>query len=247
MKLQDKIMIVTGGGSGIGQTIAVRAAEQGAKVVIVGRSEGPLQETSNMHQNISYVVGDVSKTEDVTKLIQYVTNTFGQLDVVVNNAGVAPVVPLEAQTLEEFDRVFNINVRAVVDIAKQALPLLKASKGNIVNISSAVANNPLANMSVYSASKAAMDTLTIVWAKELAKDGIRVNSVAVGPIETPIYEKTALSEEEKQAHEENVKRIVPLGRFGSTDEVANVVNFLASEDAGYVTGSNYAVDGGFGI
>lgn len=162
--------------------------------MIVGRREEPLKEIANKNDKITYVVADVVKNEDIENIISEVKKRYGKLDVLVNNAGVAPVTPLENQTMEEFDQVFDINVKGVVNLTKQALPLLKESKGNVVNISSAVANNPLANMSVYSSSKAALNTLTIVWAKELAKYGIRVNSVAVGPIETPIYEKTALSE-----------------------------------------------------
>lgn len=135
----------------------------------------------------------------------------------------------------------------MVDIGVQALPLLQASKGSIINISSAVANNPLPGMSVYSASKAALKTLSIVWAKELAKDGIRVNSIAVGPIETPIYEKTDLSPEEAQKHKDRVTALVPLGRFGQPQDIASLVTFLASDDASFITGADIAVDGGFSV
>ena len=216
--LNNQTALVTGAGSGIGQDIAVKLAQMGANVVITGRKEAPLKETAALHGNISYIVADMGKTEDVSRVLVEIKQKFNRLDIMVNNAGMAPVTPIA-----KFDTVFNINVRAVVDLTTQALPLLKESKGSIVNIGSAVANQPLPNMSVYSASKAALKTLTFVWAKELAKDGIRVNNIAVGPIETPIYEKTELSAEEAQAHKDRVTSLVPLGRFGQPKDISAIV------------------------
>lgn len=245
--LNNQTALVTGAGSGIGQDIAVKLAQMGANVVITGRKEAPLKETAALHGNISYIVADAGKTEDVSRILAEIKQKFNRLDIIVNNAGMAPVTPIAEQTLDEFDTVFNINVRAVVDLTTQALPLLKESKGSIVNIGSAVANQPLPNMSVYSASKAALKTLTFVWAKELAKDGIRVNNIAVGPIETPIYDKTELSAEEAQAHKDRVTSLVPLGRFGQPKDISAIVALLVSEEGSFITGADIAVDGGFGI
>lgn len=245
--LNNQTALVTGAGSGIGQDIAVKLAQMGANVVITGRKEAPLKETAALHGNISYIVADVGKTEDVSRVLVEIKQKFNRLDIMVNNAGMAPVTPIAKQTLAEFDTVFNINVRAVVDLTTQALPLLKESKGSIVNIGSAVANQPLPNMSVYSASKAALKTLTFVWAKELAKDGIRVNNIAIGPIETPIYEKTELSAEEAQAHKDRVTSLVPLGRFGQPKDISAIVALLVSDEGSFITGADIAVDGGFGI
>lgn len=245
--LENKVALVTGAATGIGQSIAVSLARQGARVFITGRSEKSLNEAAAQHEGITALVADVGRTEDVTRVLDAIRERTGQLDIVVNNAGMAPITPLAQLTLAEFDRVININLRAVVDIGVQALPLLQASKGSIINISSAVANNPLPGMSVYSASKAALKTLSIVWAKELAKDGIRVNSIAVGPIETPIYEKTDLSPEEAQKHKDRVTALVPLGRFGQPQDIASLVTFLASDDASFITGADIAVDGGFSV
>lgn len=245
--LNNKTAIVTGAGSGIGQAIAVKFAQQGARVLVTGRKEAPLKETAALHENIAYIVADAGKSEDVARIVNEAQSRFGGLDIIVNNAGMAPVTPIAEQTLAEFDAVFNINVRAVVDITQQALPLLKASHGAIINIGSAVANQPLPNMSVYSASKAALKMLTFVWAKELAKDGIRVNNIAVGPIETPIYDKTELSAEEAQAHKDRVTSLVPLGRFGQPDDIASLALHLASDAGAFITGADIAVDGGFGI
>lgn len=245
--LNNQTALVTGAGSGIGQDIAVKLAQMGANVVITGCKEAPLKETAALHGNISYIVADVGKTEDVSRVLVEIKQKFNRLDIMVNNAGMAPVTPIAKQTLAEFDTVFNINVRAVVDLTTQALPLLKESKGSIVNIGSAVANQPLPNMSVYSASKAALKTLTFVWAKELAKDGIRVNNIAIGPIETPIYEKTELSAEEAQAHKDRVTSLVPLGRFGQPKDISAIVALLVSDEGSFITGADIAVDGGFGI
>ncbi len=245
--LNNQTALITGAGSGIGQDIAVKLAQMGANVVITGRKESLLKETAALHGNISYIVADVGKTEDVSRVLVEIKQKFNRLDIMVNNAGMAPVTLIAEQTLAEFDAVFNINVRAVVDLTTQALPLLKESKGSIVNIGSAVANQPLPNMSVYSASKAALKTLTFVWAKELAKDGIRVNNIAVGPIETPIYDKTELSAEEAQAHKDRVTSLVPLGRFGQPKDISAIVALLVSEEGSFITGADTAVDGGFGI
>lgn len=245
--LNNQTALITGAGSGIGQDIAVKLAQMGANVVITGRKESPLKETAALHGNISYIVADVGKTEDVSHVLVEIKQKFNRLDIMVNNAGMAPATPIAEQTLAEFDTVFNINVRAVVDLTTQALPLLKESKGSIVNIGSAVANQPLPNMSVYSASKAALKTLTFVWAKELAKDGIRVNNIAVGPIETPIYDKTELSAEEVQAHKDRVTSLVPLGRFGQPKDISAIVALLVSDEGSFIIGADIAVDGGFGI
>ena len=189
---------------------------------------------------------DLTKTEDVTKLVDELKNKYKRLDCLINNAGMAPVSPIETADLNQLDSTFNINVRALVDLSKQCLPLLKESKGNVQNISSALTAKPMLNMSIYAACKSAVNMLSRVWAKEWAPFGIRVNSIGVGPILTPIYEKTDLSEEEAKKHLENVKKIVPLGRMGTPEEVANVCAFIASDEASYVTGSDIPVDGGFG-
>lgn len=246
-RLEGKVAIVTGGGSGIGKAIAVRFAEEGAKVVIVGRRENVLKETSQINSNISYVEGDITKTEDITKIIDFVNNNYdGKLDILVNNAGWCPVQSIKDITMKDYETAFNLDVKALIDMTIQSLPLLLKTKGNIINLSTVGAHHPNYNLSMYTGAKAAVENFTKVWALDLAKDGIRVNAIAPGAIKTDIWHSTNLSEEEERAHEHRITDGIPVGRFGRPEEVANVALFLASDEASYVTGSSYAVDGGQG-
>ena len=238
--LNDKVARVTGGGSGIGRGIALRLAEEGARVVIIGRSEGPLQETAAEAKRIYLIVGDIADSAEVERIVIELAEHFGQLDGVINNAGMASVTPFSQMTMDEFDTTFATNVRGLVNLTLQSLPMLKASRGSVTNISTSIVDKPMTNMSAYAASKAAVNTFTRVWAKGLASGGVRVNSFGVGPIWTSIYEKTELSAVKTQAHVDRAKQIVPLGRFGTVEEVAAVVAFLTSDEASFVTGSDYA-------
>jgi NAD(P)-dependent dehydrogenase (short-subunit alcohol dehydrogenase family) len=238
--------LVTGGNSGIGLAVAQRLAKNGFDVVISGRREEALKEAADSHDNISYVVADARKSEDAKRAIGAVQERHGRLDVLVNNAGVAPGLPLAMTSDDHVDSVFETNVRGVISTTREALPLLGAAKGQVINISSAVVQRPIPGMSVYSASKAALSSLTKAWARELAPEGIRVNAVNPGPIETPLFDKAGMTQEEMQHMAAEITQMVPMQRFGQVEEVANVVAFLASPEHGYITGSEYNVDGGFG-
>ena len=149
-------------------------------------------------------------------------------------------------TVKDYDEAFNLDVRAVVDLTSQSLPLLIKSKGNIINLSSVGASHPAANLSMYVGAKAAIENFTKAWALDLADYGVRVNAVAPGAIETNIWNVTDLSAEKAKEHKDNIARSIPAKRFGSADEVANVALFLASDQASYVNGSIYSVDGASG-
>jgi NAD(P)-dependent dehydrogenase (short-subunit alcohol dehydrogenase family) len=244
-RLLDKTALVTGGSTGIGRAIAHRLASEGAHVIITGRHEETLRDATAQDAKLSFIVADVTDPEHVERTIAAVEARRGGLDILVNNAGIAPVAPLVQMDLDHFDKVFNVNVRGLIDTTLRALPLLRAAKGTIINVSSVVGTRPTANLSVYGASKAAVTALSQAWAKELAGEGIRVNVVNPGPIDTPIYQKFGLPEDALQEMTAAIKSGVPLGRFGTAEEVAAVVAFLASDEASYVTAAQYTVDGGF--
>lgn len=241
-----KTALVTGAGTGIGRAVAQRFAQEGAKVLILGRTEATLKEAATTNENISYMVADIEKDEDLARVVDMLHTQFGKLDVLVNNAGWAPVTPFSEVKMEEYDKVFSINVRALVNMTLHVLPMLKQSKGSIINMSSVICKNHLQNMSMYAGTKAAVEIFTQIWAKELAKDGVRVNAIGVGSIETPIYGKTELSDQGMKEHIANITKAIPQGRFGKPEDIAAVAAFLASEEAGFITGSIYGIDGGLG-
>jgi NAD(P)-dependent dehydrogenase (short-subunit alcohol dehydrogenase family) len=246
MSFQDQIVLVTGGSTGIGAATALQLARAGARVIITGRTEATLRETAARDKNILSIVADVAKPDDAARVIEQVKSKHGRLDVLVNNAGVFEIAPLPDASRDQYRRVFDINVGGLIETTRLALPLLRQSKGAIVNVASVVADQPFANMSIYSASKAAVLALTRAWAQELAADGVRVNAVSPGPIETPIFDakKLGVSEQALAGMGEAILGLVPSKRFGKPEEVASVIAFLAARTTTFVTGAQYHVGGG---
>ena len=246
-KLDGQVAVVTGGSLGIGKSIAVLFAQEGADVVIISRKEEALKEVCKLNpQKITYVAGDITQTESIKKLVEYVKNKFGKLDILVNNAGWCPVQPLKDLKIEDYDKAFNLDVRALANVTIEFLPLILKAKGNIINLSTVGATHRGPNLSMYLGAKAAVENFTRCWALELAKDGVRVNAIAPGAIETNIWNVTDLSPEDAKKHKESMEKVIPCGRFGQPEEVANVALFLASKDASYVSGSIDNVDGAAG-
>jgi len=242
--MSNRTALVTGGSTGIGRAIAARLAQDGFSVVITGRGEESLREAASQHDNISFVVADVTRSGDVDRTLAEIQDRHGRLDVLVNNAGVAPIAPIDQIDKAHVDAIFDVNVRGLIDTTVKALPALRASKGSIINISSIVSDRPMPNMTVYAASKAAVTTLSKGWAKELAPEGVRVNVVSPGPIETPIFGKLGLPQEQVDEMGAQITSMVPMGRFGTAEEVASSVGYLASPAASFVTGADFSIDGG---
>jgi NAD(P)-dependent dehydrogenase (short-subunit alcohol dehydrogenase family) len=243
---EGQVALVTGGSTGIGAAVALQLAQAGASVVITGRHEATLRASAARHPGISYVVADIARSADVARSLDEVRTRFGRLDALVNNAAILELAPLADATTEHVRRTWEINVQGLIETTRAALPLLRKSRGAIVNLATVVADQPFANMSVYCASKAAVLALTRSWAQELAADGIRVNAVSPGPIETPMFspEKLGVSAAAVDQLASSVLGLVPLRRFGKPEEVAQVIAFLASPAASYVSGAQYTVGGG---
>lgn len=244
--LSSKVAVVTGGSSGIGRAIAHRFAKDGAYVVIVGRKEGSLREAAAFDEKISYVAGDVTKTETIETIISTVEKNFGHLDILVNNAGWCPVQSITEMTIADYDHAFQLDVRAVVELTIHALPMLRKAKGNIINLSSVGSTHRSKALSMYQGAKAAVDNFTRVWALELAQDGVRVNAIAPGAIRTNIWNVPGLSSKESEKHAKSIAAGIPLGYIGTPKDIANMAAFLVSDEASYISGGIFAVDGAMG-
>ncbi|MBQ3335066.1 MAG: SDR family oxidoreductase [Eubacteriaceae bacterium] len=246
-KLDNQVAVITGGGKGIGLGIAKIFAENGAKVVIAGRHEDTLKKACDENDGLAYVVADITKSEDIAKIVDFVKTKYQRMDILVNNAGWCPVKAITEMTIQDYDNAFDLDVRALVDMTLQSLDLLKASKGNIVNMSSVGGQHPGPNLSMYVGAKAAVENFTKAWAVELAPFGVRVNAIAPGAIETDIWKVPGLTEEEAKAHREQSEANIPMKRMGKPEEIGRAALFLVDEENAYVTGTVLTVDGGISI
>jgi NAD(P)-dependent dehydrogenase (short-subunit alcohol dehydrogenase family) len=244
-KLTGKVAVVTGGTTGIGLATARLFAAEGAKVIVTGRNPDTLTAArKELPRAVEVVQSDAGDPAQVRKLFEQVGRAQGRIDVLFLNAGIAKFAPLADSTEELFDEIIQVNLKGPFVALRSALPYLGKGSSVIVN-TTAGTKRGLANAAVYSASKAALASLARGAALELAPRGVRVNVVQPGPIDTPIFGKTGLSVEAAEAFARGVGERVPLGRFGTADEVAHAALFLASDDAGFVTGHELSVDGGF--
>ena len=244
-KLAGKIAVITGGSSGIGLATAKRFVDEGAYVFITGRRQSELDAAvSEIGHNVTGVQGDVSKLADIDKLYAAVKKQKGKLDIVFANAGTGAFAPLEQISEEHFDKQFNVNVKGLLFTVQKALPLLQPG-GSIVLNASIVATKGNQALSVYSATKAAVRSFARTWSVNLKDRKIRVNAISPGIIPTPGY-NTSLGMTQEQVDQFVQSSIpnIPVGRPGTTDEIAKAVSFLASDDSSYVTGIELFVDGG---
>ena len=242
-----KVVLVTGGTSGIGKTTAIEFARAGAKVVLTGRREKEgaqvVAEIKKLGGDAAFVRADVAKDADVKAMVDFTVDKYGRLDVAFNNAGVEWKGPLDQATEAEYRRVFDTNVWGVLNSMRHEIPvMLKNGGGAIVNNSSVAGHVGLAEVSVYIASKHAVEGLTKSVALEVAKQNIRVNAVAPGVIATDMLDRFAGKEGEMR---DFLKSIVPVGRIGTGEEIAAAVLYLCSDGAKFTTGTSLVVDGGY--
>ena len=245
-KLAGKVAVVTGASKGIGASIAKHLAAEGASVVVNYASskagaDKVVAEITGAGGKAVAVQGDVSRKSDIERMFADTKKTFGRLDVLVNNAGIYEMGPLEQVTEEHFHKQFNLNVLGLLLTTQEALKYFSPDGGSVINISSLVSENPFPNASVYSATKGAVDAVTISLAKELGARKIRVNSINPGMIETEGVRAAGLLETE---FPKQVVSQTPLGRIGQPQDIGKVAAFFASDDSGWVTGETLLITGG---
>lgn len=244
-KLSKKVAVVTGGNSGIGYATAKEFKAQGANVIITGRDTDRVQ-TAAQELGVKGIVADAKDVSAISDLVAQVKNEFGTVDVLFVNAGIFQPAPVGQISEEMFDHQIGINLKGAVFTIEKFLPILNDG-ASIINLSSVNAYTGMPNTAIYAASKAALNSYTRTAATELAPRNIRVNAVNPGPVATPIFEKTGMQEEQLTNLAEAIQNRIPLKRFGQPEEVAKLVTFLASDDAAFITGGEYNIDGGINI
>jgi NAD(P)-dependent dehydrogenase (short-subunit alcohol dehydrogenase family) len=244
-KLKNKTAVITGGNSGIGLATAKLYHEQGANVVITARSDKSFTKAQSEYGNqFEIIKADVTNLDELRGLAEKVKDKYGKIDILFANAGVAYFAPLSEVTNDFFDSQFNTNVKGLLFTIQQFAPLL--NKGGSVILTTSGANTKgMPGSSVYAATKAAVRSMARTLSAELISQGIRVNALSPGPVETPIFGKTGMSEEELKGMAEQMQSATPIGRFGQPDEIANAALFLGSDDSSFVVGSELVADGGF--
>jgi len=247
---EGKVAFVTGATSGIGQACANAFANAGARVACVGRNEEALADVARKIREVGgeafTIQADLSVEQEAERAIRHAVETFGGIDVLVNAAGHISSGTIENTSLQAWDEMMNVNVRVPFQLMQKALPSLIERRGNIVNVSSVTGLRSFPGVLAYCVSKSALDQLTRCASLELAAKGVRVNAVNPGVVVTEIHKRGGMSDEAYAAFLEHSKTTHPLGRTGRPEEIADLVLFLASEKASWITGATYSIDGGRG-
>ncbi|UHO39691.1 SDR family oxidoreductase [Chryseobacterium capnotolerans] len=239
--LIGKVAVITGGNSGIGYTTAKRLKENGAQIIITGRRKEAIEKAA-AELNATAMIADQSKLNDIENLVSQVKQQFGKVDILLINAGITKFSTIEQTTESLFDEIMNVNFKGAFFTLSRFIPLLNDG-ASVIMLSSTSATISPQSASIYAASKAAINAVVKIAALELASRKIRINAVSPGPIATEIMDKIGLNEE-LQNH---LIQSIPMGRMGKAEEVADMIHYLTSENAGFLTGANFLVDGGQSI
>ena len=246
MRLRDTHAAITGGNSGIGLAIARAFRDQGAKVAILGRDPETLKSAAaDLGPDTVATAGDVSNLEDLDRFFADIDSALGALDTLVVNAGVYEAAPVAETSPEFFDRMSDVNFRGAFFTVQRALPLLRDG-ASIILVTSTINESGVPGLAVYAATKAAVRSLARSFAAELQPRGIRVNALSPGIIDTPIFDRLGLTDNQLEGLKTDLQVQVPMGRLGTPEEIARAAVFLASHDASYITGAELPVSGGLG-
>lgn len=240
--MQGKVAVVTGASSGIGRATALLFARNGVSVLAVGRDEKALHSLNN--GSIKTDLADLTVLDDIEAVVTAAIESFGKIDVLVNAAGIIKTGSIENTTRTDWDELININLNSIFSLMQRCVPHLAETKGNIVNVSSVAATRAFPGVLGYCVSKAAVDQLTRCSALELAAKGIRVNAVNPGVVVTQLHKRGGMDDDSYQNFVEHSKETHPLGRVGTPEEVAELIYYLASDKASWITGATYEIDGG---
>lgn len=249
-RLDGRVVLITGGGSGIGRASALACAREGAIVVVAGRRPEPLEETVSAIEALGRqslaVAGDVAIETDAVRLVDSTLSAFGKLDVLVNGAGQELVANVLDTSVEWWDRVIGTNLRAVFLLSRAALPsMIERQSGVIINVASQLAFVGARNFAAYTASKGGVINLTRSMALDHAADGVRINALCPGAVDTPLLRRQFDGRDGPQGTLDDLAALHPLGRIGEPEEIAKATVFLASDDSSFMTGAMLVVDGGY--
>ena len=248
--LKNKVAVITGGGRGIGKSIAKVFAQQGAAVYILDLDENArsaVQEIEDEENQARWLNCDISSMQNVSKAIDQIIHEAGSIDILINNAGIAQIGNIEATSEEDFEKVLQVNVKGVYHCSAAVIPIMKKKGGVILNLASVASSIGISDRFAYSMSKGAVVAMTLSIARDYVDYNIRCNCISPGRVHTPFVDNFLANNYPGQEKEmfEKLAKTQPIGRMGTPEEMANLALYLCSDEASFITGSNYAIDGGF--